>query len=218
MDTNWLLVGHVDEIMTCVPAPGGKGFKLLLASPRLAYRILRRAVSKGNGSEKMLKGRDFHGRPAEVTISGFLTAGIPGLSLTALEFRSFNGMAGTRLAAIQKKLEKDLSLKASDILEVPILFMPNDSSPAFADALTTGMVNMLVLNKHCIVPKPFGPVVGGTDLFEENLRSKLGRLGLTVKFIDDWHEYHVNLGEVHCGTNTLRKPVPAKWKWWEFTP
>jgi len=48
------------------------------------------------------------------------------------------------------------------------------------------------------------------------VRSKLTPLGLTVKFLDDWFEYHIAQGEIHCGTNTLRRPDPAKWKWWEF--
>jgi protein-arginine deiminase len=44
----------------------------------------------------------------------------------------------------------------------------------------------------------------------------LSALGLTVSFLDDWKEYHVILGEVHCSSNTLRTPVSAKW--WEFVP
>ena len=40
--------------------------------------------------------------------------------------------------------------------------------------------------------------------------------GKGFKFLDDWSEYHVMNGEVHCGTNTLRAPTMAKW--WEFDP
>ena len=36
------------------------------------------------------------------------------------------------------------------------------------------------------------------------MRDQLTPLGLTVSFLDCWEEYHVNLGEVHCATNTLR--------------
>jgi protein-arginine deiminase len=105
----------------------------------------------------------------------------------------------------------------ADIVDVPILYMPNRDFPAFADALTAGMVNMLVLNGHCVVPKPFGPEVAGVDRFEADLQTNLSGLGLRVWFIDDWHEYHVLLGEVHCGTNTLRR-VRANPRCWEFTP
>ena len=113
-------------------------------------------------------------------------------------------------------LANEIALDAEDLIEVPVIFMPNEWQPALADALTAGMVNMLVINHHCIVPRPFGPVVRGLDLFEEHLRARLTPLGLTVGFLDDWFEYHVNLGEVHCGTNTLRSPDPSKWKWWRL--
>ena len=48
IDTSWLAVGHVDEIISMVPG-GPKGFKMLLACPRLAYQILDNAAS-GPGS------------------------------------------------------------------------------------------------------------------------------------------------------------------------
>src|SRR5262249_16216187 len=56
IDTNFLAVGHVDEIISFVPASGGKGFKLLLASPKTAYSILK-ANKAANGSSKMMVGR-----------------------------------------------------------------------------------------------------------------------------------------------------------------
>jgi protein-arginine deiminase len=65
---------------------------------------------------------------------------------------------------------------------------------------------MLMRDKTCIAPKPFGPVVGGIDLFEDHYSKTLQSLGLTVYFIDDWDLYHLQKGEVHCGSNTLRKP------------
>lgn len=46
--------------------------------------------------------------------------------------------------------------------------------------------------------------------------AKVNPLGLTLHFLDDWCEYHVQLGEVHCGTNTLRTTTSARW--WEYTP
>ena len=39
--TDWLAVGHVDEILSFVPADNDKGFKLLLASPSKARAVLR---------------------------------------------------------------------------------------------------------------------------------------------------------------------------------
>jgi protein-arginine deiminase len=138
------------------------------------------------------------------------------LGRSAASIKAFNDSAQTSIDGARATFKAELGLSESDIVDVPGLFIPNDRSPTFADALTAGMVNMLVINGHCIVPKPFGPVVGGKDLFEEDLKSSLSSLPLTVSFLDDWKEYHVKLGEVHCSSNTLRTPTRAKW--WEFKP
>jgi protein-arginine deiminase len=225
IDTNWLAVGHVDEIISIVPAPTPKGFKLLLANPDHAYRILNNNKAAHGGSH-LLVGRQFpeyradgtfrRWHNAEVSIRRYLDHGIPHLAPDPLIQRIFNTVCQGFLDSTRAQLRTELGLTDADIIDVPILFMPNHDLPILADALTAGMVNMLVVNNHCIVPKPFGPVVGGRDLFEEDLRNNLTPLGLTVHFLDDWYEYHVNLGEVHCGTNTLRTPTRANW--WEFVP
>jgi hypothetical protein len=54
------------------------------------------------------------------------------------------------------------------------------------------------------------------DLIECFLRSVLEPLGQRVHFIDDW-EYHQSEGEVHCGTNALRRPPSTKW-WEHYDP
>ena len=224
VNTNWLTVGHVDEVISFVPAPGGRGFKLLLASPQRAYAILDAANKSAAASEHLLVGREFPEfnatgfvgmKNAEVSIRGFLTTGIPSLGFDGPTLRRFNKQVAAHMTGIRKTFKANIASIASEIIEVPILYFPNEADPSWADALTGGMVNMLVINKHCIIPKPFGPVVAGVDLFEQDLSAQLAALGLTLHFIDDWHEYHVNLGEVHCGTNTVRKPsAPARW--WEF--
>jgi protein-arginine deiminase len=35
---------------------------------------------------------------------------------------------------------------------------------------------------------------------------------LQTHYVDDFEVYHLGLGEVHCGTNTLRTPTDG---WWE---
>ncbi|MDT5127694.1 MAG: protein-arginine deiminase [Mycobacterium sp.] len=234
LDTGWLTVGHVDEVTSFVPAPGGKGFRLLLASPRRAYAILD-GLATTSGTAKMLVGRllraeyPTRGRVnVERTVSKFLALkddfnpelkalvkdGL--VSHTPTTLRRFNDARQADIDAIKTRLTTGLELADSDIIEIPAVFMPNPIAPTLADALVPGMVNMLVINSHCVVPKPFGPIVGGVDQFEKDVRDQLSPLNLTVDFLDCWEEYHVFLGEVHCGTNTLRKANAVKW--WEFTP
>lgn len=76
----------------------------------------------------------------------------------------------------------------------------------------TGTVNLLHVDGRVLVPDPFGPQIGGRDPFQEDLRARLGALGLEVRFVDDWDTFHVNMGEVHCGTNVDRTLDLA---WWE---
>lgn len=54
------------------------------------------------------------------------------------------------------------------------------------------------------------------DIIECYLASVLAPLGQTVHFVDCW-EYHTREGEVHCGTNALRKPPLEKW-WDGYDP
>jgi protein-arginine deiminase len=211
----------VDEVVTFVPAPTGRGFKLLIASPRRAWAILR-AARRSHPSARMMIGRtflDLHGaptRPGEVTLDEFFRAGVPGLGLTAHALRAWNlDRVQERLDDIERAFAREIAATRAEIIHVPVLFMPNEGQPNLADAMTAGMVNMLVVNGHCAVPKPFGPVVGGVDLFEQDLRRRLSGLGLTLTFVDDWDTYHVRLGEVHCGTNTLRRPASPP-RWWVY--
>ena len=236
LDTSWLAVGHVDEVLSFVPAPGARGFKMLVASPRRAYAILD-ALNATNPTDKLLHGRMFPdpvgGSLAvnvEQTISSFLglqTDFHPRLhhriatgaaSHVPEPLRDYNTARQADIDRIRQTMASELGLRDSDIVEIPAILMPNAMAPEVADALIPGMVNMLVVNRHCIVPKPFGPRVGHppVDRFEQAVRADLTALGLTVHFIDCWDEYHVALGEVHCATNTLRRPGPSRW--WEFQP
>lgn len=75
---------------------------------------------------------------------------------------------------------------------------------------------MLVLGNQLGIPKPFGPKINGKCCLEEKVRSLLEPLGLTCHFLDDFASYHTYLGEIHCGTNVVRKPFNLKW--WHCEP
>jgi protein-arginine deiminase len=56
--TDWLTVGHVDEIISFVPAATEEGFKTLLASPKKAQAILQGLSDGGFGSAVLFKGKE----------------------------------------------------------------------------------------------------------------------------------------------------------------
>jgi hypothetical protein len=128
----------------------------------------------------------------------------------------YNESCQKKIDAAQAVFTKEMGLTSSDIAYVPIVYVHKVANMR-AHALTAGMVNMLVLGKECIAPDPFGPVVGTDDLFKKSYEKTLKDCGLNINFADDWETYHVAQGEVHCGSNTLRKPDGTK-KWWEFEP
>jgi hypothetical protein len=55
------------------------------------------------------------------------------------------------------------------------------------------------------------------DLFEAYIQIVLESLGLHVHWVDSW-SYHVDLGEIHCGTNVKRRPrTQGAVPWWRRT-
>jgi|GEM_PF-6302045 len=122
-------------------------------------------------------------------------------------------------AGSRAPLERELGLRDTDFIDIPVLFTIEDGQTIAGTADST---NMLVVTRAdgrglCLMAKPFGPVVGEHWVFDDYIRHKLEPLRLTVEFINEWASYHVEDGEVHCGTNQ----VPAldsleTRKWWEM--
>lgn len=204
VDTSWLVVGHVDEIFSFLPAPSApKKFKLLIVSPAEGMAILKQVQADGHGSVTFTKN-------LPMTVDG------------ALASATFGGIQTTvqgRIDAVEAKLRANLGLDAADVIKIPVLFKREGARYI---ALTANSVNMLVVTKadghaNLCVPKPFGPVVGGVCRFERDIEAKLAPFGNSLRFIDDWETYHENEGEIHCGTNQRRTPPTDRW-WWEQVP
>jgi protein-arginine deiminase len=109
-------------------------------------------------------------------------------------------------------LTEQLGLAENDIIDLPALFQAVGSKGR-AETYFPNMVNMLVLDSHLAIPKPFGPEIDGECQLEAFVRKTLNPLGLTCYFIDDWEPYFLDRGEIHCGSNVRRRPFPTKW--WE---
>jgi hypothetical protein len=56
------------------------------------------------------------------------------------------------------------------------------------------------------------------DLFEAYTQIVLEQLGQQVHWVDSWF-YHVRLGEIHCGSNVIRRPALNRQNaWWNVQP
>ncbi|XP_077168162.1 protein-arginine deiminase type-3-like [Paroedura picta] len=203
LDSDWLAVGHVDEFLTFVPAPDQKGFRLLLASPSACYKLLKQKEQQGYGDALMFEGK--LERDHQVQIKTILAD---------QDFKSSNEYFQKCIDWNRGILKEELGLTEEDIIDIPQLFMADDPAGR-AVAYFPDLVNMLVLEKHLGIPKPFGPIINRQCCLEKEVRRLLEPLGLSCTFIDDYKAYHQKHGEVHCGTNVCRKP--SSFKWWDMT-
>lgn len=207
VDTSWLVVGHVDETITFVKANTPRGWALLVNDARLAKTMLEDLVARGLGDTRMFVGKkwvDDYGNEysAEVTVSQVLAN-----ATVMAESASAAAEVDAQLAV----LVAETGLLPSEIIRIPFL---HDSYGGLSVAYQPGTINSLVVNDAFIVaPDPFGPQVSGQDLFKKQMSDVLSPLGYTVRFVDNWDLYHRLLGEVHCGSNTVRA-IPEV-KWWE---
>ncbi|MES1241723.1 MAG: protein-arginine deiminase family protein [Acidobacteriota bacterium] len=215
VDTDWLAVGHVDEIISFVPSTAGKPFRMLFASTTEALRILRALRDAGRGGLKLFTGKSR--TPFQERTVTQILGNAPLLAQ--------NATCQARLDGVESVMAAELGLDpAADIVRIPSLFIEEELAPGFFSALMPGMVNLLAITRpdfartQLVLPRPFGPVLAGVDQMEQDVRTKLAALGFAasqVRFVDDFDTYHVNLGEVHCGTNSRR--LAHATPWWEQT-
>lgn len=79
-------------------------------------------------------------------------------------------------------------------------------------AYVPGAVNGVLLSPTSyLAPQQWGPVIGGRDIFTDAVTSVYAKAGFNTTYIDDWYTYHIGMGEVHCGTNTLRDATAPWW-------
>lgn len=200
--SDWLVVGHVDEFLSFVPAPDRKKFRLLLASPDAGYKVFKSLQNSGHGKAEM-----FPGLEEAITVDDILGD---------KQLQAENNYVQNCIDWNRDVLKKELGLDEDDIIDLPILFkiLEEEEGDRRAVAYYPDMVNMLVLGNQLGIPKPFGPQVNGKCALETEVCSLLEPLGLKCTFIDDFAPYHKKLGEVHCGSNVLREA--SKFKWWNL--
>ncbi len=206
VDTSWLLVAHIDEVISFAPNDTKRGWSLFYADPTKAKQMFDELKTSGKGTTPLHEGvywRNDAGKPvdAKITVEGVLA--------------DEDVMATSQKAALKVKeiidiLKSEVGLTDEETGSVPFLFT---SIQGEAIAYQPGMVNGVSVGKgHFAAPKPHGPVIGGKDIFEKAFEDSAAAHGTTIQWIEDWDLLHINEGEVHCGSNVLRTP-PAQGYW-----
>jgi protein-arginine deiminase len=248
LDTSWLHVGHVDEFVQFLPAPGtARGWRIGIADPEAGLKLLRDAQKAGHGSTRMFSVPGSKDVPApKETIAQ---------ALASKWLVADNTMAAQRIRANLEILKRETGVTDAEVVRVPALFtrgteegergarmprlkrmgagdlpdavdeygqqkrLPREGERAagpaavMTSAYVPGAVNGVLLGRdRYLAPKQWGPVIGGKDVFTAAVNAAYTRAGLKVAYIDDWETYHLGMGEVHCGTNTLRDASGAWWK------
>ncbi|MET8277948.1 protein-arginine deiminase family protein [Micromonospora sp. NPDC005174] len=217
VDTGWLTVGHVDEFIQFLPVDGG--WKAIVADPAAGLTMLAGVPQK----EKLHGNLPTLEWPYDERID----------KRTVAEFRADDQFVDTnRIAA--RRIDQNiatLGLPASRIVRIPVLFTARsfdwalaqsaidgmDDGPEKDDAIvalnamryavgeTPNLINGLVVNgNRYVAPKPYGPLLGGHDVFETAATRALATVGYQVGYADDLTSAHVGEGEIHCSTNTFR--------------
>ena len=216
--TDWLYVGHVDEFLSYVPAATPRGWKLLVASTSLAKTMLEKAQSDGNGAVHMFVGKQRYVGDTDQMISAEVSIDDV---LANTDLMQWCQEAQTDIDAVVAVLKDEIGLGDDEIVEVPTIF---EDTMGYKIAWAPGMVNMLVLHDVVAPPDPFGPQIGGVDIFKQDMQARLGTsanalgsagAGLNIQFVNDWDLYHILDGEVHCGSNPETSAPFASVKWWE---
>ncbi|MER7500908.1 protein-arginine deiminase family protein [Nonomuraea pusilla] len=202
LDTDWLLVGHVDETMHVVRARNQRGWTLMVADPRLAVNLLREAKAAGDGKAQLFTGT---GSAEQPTVDAVLANS---------RLIADNDKAAGHIDEQIAVMLAETKLPASELVRVPVLFTRADPDGQLLRAYTSGVPNGLSMNaQEFAAPDPHGPVIRGRDIFRQATETALAAQDVRVRWVEDYSWAHVIGGEVHCATNALRDTRSAT-PWW----
>ena len=204
LNISFLCVGHVDEFITFIPdASSPKGFKLLITDVTAGYEFFESLDQNMSLPKYGVKG---YGTVGDIMTDNALRGLNEDIQLDYLD-------------PAWETLQTELGLTEEDVIRVPMLFEEAPQCGGGTATLLPGSVNMVVAtgskgeSADLIIPDPyFRPSVSdqSSDPFIEMFNSLLPE-GNTPHWVDDWDSYHMMLGEVHCGSNTLRTPTKNNW-------
>ncbi|CAG9954032.1 unnamed protein product [Clonostachys rosea f. rosea IK726] len=213
LEAGWLAAGHVDEFVQFLPSDNHLGFTIAV--------------------EMQCWGSSFDGDMTPYPNAIFVDPETRNTTIDSLlsdeDFIQTNKYGQSYVQQNLNLLLREIPLGEAEVLRVPTLWrdvtypwpLTMDGIPPRLHRTIPGerqlaaympaAVNGLVLGSDYISAKPWGPLINGQDPFEEAIRDVYGRVNMTVHFVDDYMSHHVQGGEVHCGTNSLRDTsIP----WW----
>ena len=192
VDTGWLLIKHVDEMVSFLPSKNPeRTFCVMVVCPEAMIALLKRWEDEGLGETPVLE----RFQP-DATIKSILS------SEKLIQHNLY--LQRERIEPNIELLKAELKLLDQDFIRIPALFTENGSS------LFPNMVNSAVLNEYLLIADPDGPVIDGVDALQEEVRKLLSGVPIKPFFLDDT-QYHKWSGNVHCATNIQREGPSRPW-------
>lgn len=204
-DTSWLTVGHIDEYLSFIPTahvPGG--YSIVKADPAYALELLA-ATPDADLSGLQSSDADFLKRVKQVVLAQKRDPN-SGKGTAEGDFVTLNRQIGEiieknvgELKVFIRKVTNDPNRDFGEVAWPGFFEGRNGPRPSGCCAYLPGVVNLLVVRNHLIVPACHIPT------FDRAIETRFRAQGNVVHFVDD-EPYHDSMGEIHCGTNVLRSP------------
>ena len=193
--TSWLLVGHVDELVSVIPC--NDGFAIAVADLQTAVSLLEESsddvglVVDSQGARVFKTARELRSLYSE-----------PNKQQAIRDIQ-------LELDSIRVLLQNELDIPDSHIVRIPVLFEAPTQFSTISSRLTTELpnsVNMVVVRREdgkfkLGIPDPM------FDPFMEFIGEQLALLGYTNENLEYIFtiDLHKDKGEAHCGSNCRRK-------------
>ncbi|MFM7185362.1 MAG: protein-arginine deiminase family protein [Planctomycetota bacterium] len=192
IDTSWLLIKHVDEIVAFLPGRDGQTV-ILVPDPEEGLRLAAEAHAAEPVTEHLREANQRIARRIAGMLSGAGNAGLAGSSSG-----DEAAAAGGLLALLG--LDESRVVRLPVVFEVPAEGLLADGGVTNAASLWSNPVNALFVNGVVICG-----AAGMPEAVRETCRERFLAAGADrVEFIDDG-VYQKNHGNVHCATNARRR-------------
>lgn len=206
LHTDWLTVGHIDELISFVPKPTG-GFALVVASPTKAYEILD-TLPKATPLDPRYSAHFFIQKVDDLYRE----------VRRGKRLRQYNEEVDRMLFgsshlepdpdSLVGTLKAELGFDMADVIEVPVVFVNDVYAGTIwsAEALNPDLSNLSSMGSHVLLGEQF------FEPFQKYVEQEFAdKIGVKVEWIDNWKLYHTNVGGVHCGSNERRQHFAANW-------
>lgn len=181
IDTSWLMLRHVDEIINFIPSASGEPL-MLIASPGEGVELLKELEKQGYEGAAINRGLS-----TQTTVRATLN--------NQLLIQHNLNLQKQKIEPLINQLKTEFNLRNDQIIRVPALFSYSGY------AWWPNLINSVYVNGELLVSNPKGALIEGRDYTQEDFKRRVAVSGINVNFLED--DYYQELqGNIYSATNT----------------